>query len=226
MKILENTWGWLVIFFHGIAEIQPGSLWLWLGIWSLILGSAFAAATIAEVRSRSMFLHFFAGAILPVLYPAFIFRKLPSVQRVVQEKQKEVESEVKVGVNMTMVRVQYEAECKRLAKKGEPVPDFSAWYEARESKKQEQAQEQAQAVVAPVSGISRLFLENLAVDSSGSRKGPFLVKLADGRELTVEQIKNIMDEVAAFEIVDTNGQVKSIRLKYSNIVSFESASGQ
>lgn len=89
---------------------------------------------------------------------------------------------------------------------------------------QAEAQEQerkAREIVAPTNEVNRLLLENLAVDSDGSRKGPFIIKLADGRKLQVEQIKNVMDDVAAFEIIDpVTHKPKNIRVKYANITYF------
>ena len=217
---------WAGIFFNGLAEVD---LWL-LGLWALavvtVLGSAFASATIAEMRSRGMFIHFCGGLVLPWIYPLLIGMRLTVSPEAEQEKREELETENRLGVKMAFLRVQFEQDNKKRKRQGEPEILFREWLAAYEAAKETaaiEAERRERDVVAPTSGVNRLFLENLAVDSEGSRKGPFTVKLVDGRTLRVEQIKNIMEDVAAFEIIDTvTRKPKSIRVKYGNIVLFQS----
>ncbi|MDD4318666.1 MAG: hypothetical protein PHV75_09140 [Victivallaceae bacterium] len=115
-------------------------------------------------------------------------------------------------------------ECKKLVKKGMPIPEFIDWFNTREASKTSVAQtviKEEDAASSSQSAVDRKFLENMAVDSNGNPQGPFRAVLSDGRELTVQHIKNIMDEIAAFEIVDHNGVTKNIRIKYAAISTFE-----
>lgn len=224
IRAIQGFLDWAGIFFNGLTEIDPFYLGLWALTLVLLLGSACASATIAEMRHHKILLHFLGGLFLPWVYPALIGMRLTPCREAAKEKQEERETEIRLGVKMTFLRLQFETENKLRKKKGEPELAFRDWIAQYEAAKQAEAQEQerkAREIVAPTNEVNRLLLENLAVDSDGSRKGPFIIKLADGRKLQVEQIKNVMDDVAAFEIIDpVTHKPKNIRVKYANITYF------
>lgn len=190
------------------------------------LGSAFISATIAETRGHTLFKHFLAGLFLPVAYPILINKKMTNIAKEHKSHKKELESSVRSEINAKMAKVQYELECKKLVKKDLPIPDFIDWFNQRKNVKNSEVKvvESEDEItekpdIPQRASINREFIENLAVDNSGNRQGPFQLVLSDGRELTILHIKSIMDEIATFEIVDHNGVAKNIRLKYANIVS-------
>ena len=60
----------------GVSPSIPAMIGLFL-IFALWLASAFAAATIAELRERNRFLHMVLGLILPIIYPIAIHLLMP-----------------------------------------------------------------------------------------------------------------------------------------------------
>lgn len=225
IRAIQGFFDWAGIFFNGLAEVDLWQLGLWALLMVVVVGSASASATIAEMRRRGMFIHFLGGLALPWIYPALIAARLAPSPEIEREKREERETENRLGVKMTFLRIQFENENKLRKKKGEPEMAFRDWlasYEAARQARTVEEERRRHEVIPPTSGIGRLFLENLAVDSSGNRKGPFTVRLADGRQLRVEQIRNIMEDVAAFEIIDpVTHKSKSIRIKYNNILQFQ-----
>lgn len=225
IRAIQGFFDWIGIFFNGLTEIDPLCLGLWAAALAVVLGSAFAAATIAEMRMRGMFIHFLGGLVLPWVYPLIIGARLTPNREAAKVKREELETEIRLGVKMTFLRVQFENDNKTLKKNGEPPLAFRDWiarYEATRYADAEEEERRLSEIVGPTSEVSKLLLESLAVDSEGNRKGPFIVRLVDGRELVVEQIRNIMDDVAAFEIIDpVTHKPKSIRVKYSNITLFQ-----
>lgn len=220
----ENILGWFYVFINGLDAINISCIITALIILIIVLGSAFLSATIAETRDKSMFIHFFGGLLLPIAYPVLINKKLENITKVNKNKKEELRNEVKNEINMKLAKVQYDMECKKLVKKGMPIPEFIDWFNTREASKTSTAQtviKEDDAASSSQSAVDRKFLENMAVDSNGNPQGPFRAVLSDGRELTVQHIKNIMDEIAAFEIVDHNGVTKNIRIKYAAISTFE-----
>jgi len=228
MEYLEIIWSWGYLFFTGLGALYIENIVVALIVIVTILGSAFISATIAEMRGHTMLKHFLAGTLLPVAYPIMINKKLPHLANESKAQKSELGSEVRNEINMRMAKVQYELACKKLSKKGLPIPDFIDWFDESKSKKSIKSSETAtkdnvteKTNKEQFSGINRAFIENLAVDNSGNRQGPFRIVLSDGRELIAQQVKNVMDEIATFEIFDNHGTMKNIRFKYNNIVLLE-----
>jgi len=76
-------------------------------------------------------------------------------------------------------------------------------------------------VSAEPSKYTRGYLESLSVDEAGNRVGPFSIKLKDNSSLTAETIRSVQDDLAIFEILNKNGEIKNIRIKFANIESCE-----
>ncbi len=225
IRTIQGIIDWAKILLNGITEINLTCLGLWAVVLVVVLGSAFASATIAEMRMRGMFIHFFGGLILPWIYPILIGAKLSPNLEVAKVRKQERDLENRLGVNMAFLRTQFNSYNREQKKAGQPQLEFRDWiaqYEADKQAKVEAEVRREREVIAPTNSVSRTLLEGLSVDADGNRKGPFRVKTLDGRELKVEQIKNIMEDVAAFEVIDPpTGKLRSIRVKYANIKSFE-----
>jgi hypothetical protein len=188
------------------------------------LGSAFLSATIAEMGGHRMTLHFICGLILPYIYPIILTFKMKRIER----KEEEIEEIESGGESYTLtarlMNIKEAQEEQRKTRRKTPLPqeiEQEPQYPEEGPQEDVPAEEQPEAEPeSAISGFSRRYFESMAVDSSGDRTGPFEIALKDGRVLTVRAIKGIQDELAVFEL-ELDGNVKSIRLKYDKIESFD-----
>ncbi len=237
------------------AGAYPEFYWIWFFfiLFTVWLASGFIAATIAEMRSHKMKLHFCMGLLLPYVYPFLLLNHLKRLAHV--EKVEQVEVEVGETYQLTaklMGKIeekdalkQSKIDARRLFKektassavdrmeaaglKSAPAaaPEPSEASPATPSPApaptfQEPPQVlNAEAVSVEPSQFTRSYFESLAVDEAGNRVGPFSIKLKDYSSLTAETIRSVQDDLAIFEILNKNGDIKNIRIKFANIESCE-----
>ncbi|MFA6104454.1 MAG: hypothetical protein WCV67_17195 [Victivallaceae bacterium] len=232
------------------AGAYPEFYWLWFFfiIFTVWLASGFIAATIAEMRSHKMKLHFCMGLLLPYVYPFLLLNHLKKLAHV--EKVDQIEEEVGETYQLTaklMGKIeekeavkQAKIDARRLFKektassaadrleaaglKSAPIAAPEQSGESLAAPAPAPAPEpeiQTKAVSAEPSKFTRGFFESLSVDEAGNRVGPFSIKLKDHSALTAETIKSVQDDLAIFEILNKNGDIKNIRIKFANIESCE-----
>ena len=238
------------------AGAYPDFYWIWFFfiIFTVWLASGFIAATIAEMRSHKMKLHFCMGLLLPYVYPYLLLNHLKKRAHV--EKVEQIEEEVGETYQLTaklMDKIeekdavrQAKIDARRLFKEktassavdrmeaaglrsapiAAPEPAEEQLTAAPAPEPVPPVQEQpavskTQEVDAEPSKFTRGYFESLAVDEAGNRVGPFSIKLKDYSSLTAETIKSVQDDLAIFEILNRNGEIKNIRIKFANIESCE-----
>ncbi|MDD5699367.1 MAG: hypothetical protein PHH77_12200 [Victivallaceae bacterium] len=180
-----------------------------------LLGSAFLAATIAETRRHKMKLHFLLGLLIPYIYPFILALRL-KVAREVVEVEEEIDPLRDLSDAMTARLKDIHATRERERAEKQTVRRPAAVDDAHETA--EPAAVEPPEPAEP-SIFNRRYFEELAVDSSGARVGPFRLTMQNGSVFTVTRINNIQNDMASFE-VEVSGKLKNIRIKYSNVTAF------
>jgi hypothetical protein len=191
-------------------------------------GSAFLTATIAESRRHKIKLHFLLGLLIPYIYPLVIALRMKTVQEKI-----DIEEEVDPlgGLSNTMSEKlkgiqekQQKDRNKRLKRVTPEKPEEEtgevAEVEQAEQIVPEEGRSEVEEAVEEESGFTQRYFQEIAVDSSGAKAGPFNLVVMNGSLFKVCQIKNIQADMASFE-VDVKGKIKNIRIKYDNISSFD-----
>ncbi len=186
----------------------------------VFLGSAFLAATIAENRNHKMKLHFLLGLLVPYLYPVVLVFYLKTVQAAA-EAEDEIDPLSDLSSAMTerlkdIKKTQAEERSKKVKRVQSGIEEENN--KTNEVKQDEQV-ETEDVVQEELSVFTRRYFQDLAVDSSGAKAGPFKLVALNGSEFNVSRIKNIQKDMASFE-VDVHGRTKNIRIRYNNIKKF------
>ncbi len=157
----------------------------------LLLGSPFAAATMAELRGKNRFVHFMLGLILPWAYPVYMFLRL------IREPVKEIP----VKQEETMVEEDMKAP-------GE-VPESHLKYEYDDSEKEDSLPETALV-------MDQKYFSRIASDEAGNPLGPYMLEMLDGRIVEVSKIAEALPNLVVLEVVE-GGRSNKIRLPYAKI---------
>ncbi|MFZ2656940.1 MAG: serine/threonine-protein kinase [Victivallales bacterium] len=158
---------------------------------AFILGSPFAAATLAEISGKNRLLHFFLGLLIPWAYPVYMFVKLArKPARTLEEKAAEEEVTGEEGSST-----------------GE-VPESHLKYEY------ENAMSDTSPELAPA--MNQQYFARIASDEAGNPLGPFILELADGRVVEVSKISNAMPDFVILEVIE-GGRSNTIRFPYAKI---------
>ena len=175
---------------------------------AFFFGSAFLAAMIAESRRHKMKFHFMLGLLIPYIYPLFMALRIKTAQEKVDIEE---EFDPLSGLSNTM---------------SERLKDIQKGQNDKHDKRvkrvipEKQEDEAVEAVEEEKPAFSQRYFQEVAVDSSGAKAGPFNLVVLNDSQFKVCQIKNIQADMASFE-VDVNGKIKNIRIKYDNIKTFE-----
>jgi len=195
---------------------------------AFLLGSAFLSATIAESRRHKMKLHFLLGLLIPYIYPLVMAFTIKTAQEVIDieeefdplsglsnamsEKLKDIQKEQQDKHDKRLKRVTSENQEEEI--------DEAAEVEQAEQVVPEEETLEVEEIVEEVPVFCQRYFQNLAVDSSGAKAGPFKMVVLNGSPFKVCQIKNIQADMASFE-VEVSGKTKNIRIKYDNILTFD-----
>lgn len=238
---------WFYIIYK--AGAYPEFYWIWFFfiVFTVWLASGFIAATIAEMRSHKMKLHFCMGLLLPYVYPFLLLnhlKKLAHAEHVdkIEEdvgdtyhltaklldkiEEKETAQRAKIDARRLFKEKtasssenRLEAAGLRVTPIGSPEPPVESLTVAT-APAPDPVKLQETPVAEP-SKFTRGYVESIAVDEAGNRVGPFSIKLKDHSSLTAETIKSVQDDLAIVEIMNKNGEIKNIRIKFANIESCE-----
>ncbi|MDD4097554.1 MAG: hypothetical protein PHC30_02165 [Lentisphaeria bacterium] len=162
------------------------ALVLALGL-TFLLGSACWAASIAQARRHSVWLHFVLGLQLPWLYPLVILFAMGIKGEREMLAKREAEKRA---------REEREAERQRNIALNAPV-------EAGDEDDGGQA-------------WKRSYFERIARDRDGKPAGPWDVQF-NGAVLRIARIIEVQDELVLVEQVDARGQASRMRLPYAKI---------
>jgi len=175
-----------------------GALFLITVICLIIIASAMAAMTVAEVKNRNRPLHFVLGALLPLIYPALLHFVLPEFKiKTKEERDLEALVDSMGAADMELP----DSELKKVTdadEKGE-TPVFSAGTEIE---------------------ITPQYLSKIMTDETGNPTGPYMLEMMDGKILEISKITNVLDKVIAVEMGEPGEDTKTIRLPYANIKTF------
>jgi hypothetical protein len=248
---------WFYIAYKAGAYPEFYWLWFFFVVFTVWLASGFMSATIAEMRSHKMKLHFCMGLLLPYVYPFLLLNHLKKLAHV--EKADKIEEEIGETYQLTaklMGKIEEKEAAKQIkidarrlfkektassaADKFEAAGLKSAPIAAPEQPEESLAtaapapeptplpdiQEAAAVlntneVAAEPSNFTRGYFESISIDETGNRVGPFHIRLKDNSSLTAETVKSVQDDLAIFEILNKNGEIKNIRIKFANIESCE-----
>lgn len=228
------------------AGALPEFYWIWFFfiIYTVWLASGFMSATIAEMKSHSMKLHFCMGLLLPYVYPFLLLNHLKKKAHVEKAAQIEEESDdtylltaklmgkIEEKENVKKAKIDARRLLKEKASasvaerfesaggKLEPVPAPEHFTPTMVTPEQP-LEPKLTPVSAEPSKFTRSYFESISVDEGGNRVGPFSIKLKDSSTLTAETIKLVQDDLVIFEIVNKNGEIKNIRIKFANFESCE-----
>ena len=209
---------------------------------AFLFGSAFLSATIAESRRHKMKFHFLLGLILPYIYPLIIALRMKTIEEVLDvEEQFDPLAGLSGSMSARFKEIQNEQKAKHDEKlkrfmprkeqeTGEEEPTEIVEEQEQAEKMEQKASETFELAVDPaemgenvdeaVQVFNQRYFQNIAVDSSGAKAGPFNLVVKNGTQFKVVQIKTIQVDMASFEI-EVKGKLKNIRIKYDNIETFE-----
>ncbi len=195
-------------------------LWVFL-IGAFLLGSAFLTATIAESRRHKMKFHFMLGLLAPYIYPLVLAFRLKVAQEAIDiEDEIDPLSSLSSSMSARLKDIQDEQESKRDKKVKRLAPKEEVLEEEQSEEIVAETAVENEEIVEEASVFNQRYFQELAVDSSGAKSGPFNLVVLNGTRFKVEQIKNIQVDMASFE-VEVKDKLKNIRIKYDNIESFE-----
>ncbi len=201
---------------------------------AFVFGSAFLSATIAESRRNKMKFHFLLGLLVPYIYPLIIALRMKTAQEVIDiEEQFDPLADLSSSMSAKFKEIQEEQKSrhdervKRGVKEHEKIVEEEQPEVVESTEQVEKAEEvdleaavAEELVEAAVPVFNTRYFQNLAVDSSGAKAGPFQLVVKNGTQFKVCQIKNIQADMASFEI-EVKGKLKNVRIKYDNIETFE-----
>ena len=174
-------------------DADPGvAMVLALGL-TFLLGSACWAASIAQARRHSIWLHFTLGLLLPWVYPLVILFAMDikgekeMLAKLEADKRAQEEREAERQRNIAMLKPQEE----------EPKPDASG-------------------------GWKRSYFEQIARDRDGKPSGPWDVKF-NGVVLRIVRIVEAQDQLVVVEQLDDRGQTSRLRIPYAKIEAWQDA---
>ncbi len=209
-------WGTLLFFF------------LFFAVW---FGSAFFAATVAELFRQKVTKHFFLGLLLPYVYPLWLAQH------------------IQMGEERAVAEAEAAEEAATEARRSEMAERFSAMQAGREARRRNRIAatqgidpsevpedvvkmeaEAAPTVIpavapavpeaAPDSPI-KAYLQEQPVDGEGSRPGPFVLELGNGGgTVLIDAVRSMQDD---FMICVVAGTGKTVRVKYQNVESVSRA---
>lgn len=179
---------------------------------AFLLGSGFAAATVAEVKEKNRFLHFIGGICFPYFYPAAIHYFIPAPNQDYRPP-KDIENEKR------------ELESKRLTNALNEKIANDPFAAMLKSKTTETPPEQTETAVQPAqesaqSGsqeFNQNYFTSIATDENGEFKGPFMIDFNDGRIVEASKIVNVMAEAIEIETPGDGDSIRKIRVPYSKI---------
>ncbi|MFA6567319.1 MAG: serine/threonine-protein kinase [Victivallales bacterium] len=158
---------------------------------AVLLGSPFAAATMAELQCKNRFFHFMLGLLLPWAYPVYMFLKLiRNPAKELPDKQDETGPDDEKAVV------------------GE-APESNLKYEYDAGGKAVQSPE-----TAPV--MEQKYFARIASDEAGNPLGPYVLEMLDGRIVEVSRIADALPSVVILEVIE-GGKSNTIRLPYAKI---------
>ena len=240
---LLDIWGTLVDFamMAVYARVVPDWRFI-LRIFLLaafVLGSGFLAATIAESRRHKMKFHFLLGVLVPYIYPLIIAFRMKTVEEVLEiEEEFDPLADLSNSMSARFKEIQEEQKNKH---DNRIKHRFPGGKKGEEEKEEEQVEEvpaveneteavveenpvetgETEAVIGEAAPeFNQRYFQEIAVDSSGAKAGPFNLVVKNGNQFKVCQIKNIQADMASFE-VEVKENIKNIRIKYDNIETFE-----
>ncbi|MBU8902406.1 MAG: hypothetical protein KOO69_06680 [Victivallales bacterium] len=221
LNVWEDFVDYMMMGFY--AHVIPDwrfILWVFL-IGTFLLGSAFLTATIAESRRHKMKFHFMLGLIAPYIYPLVLAFRLKVAQEAMDiEDEIDPLNSLSNSMSARLKNIQDEQQSKRDKKIQRLAPKEEAAEEEQREEIVEETVVENEEVVEEASVFNQRYFQELAVDSSGAKSGPFNLVVLNGTRFKIAQIKNIQVDMASFE-VEVKGKLKNIRIKYDNIESFE-----
>jgi hypothetical protein len=250
MDLFTAGVNWFYIVYITYKDVTLSDFyWIWFFfiIYTVWLASGFMSATIAEMKSHDMKLHFCMGLLLPYVYPFLLLNHLKKKAHVEKAaaaeeesddtylltaklmgkiEEKEAVKQAKIDARRLLKEKAAASVAERFEAAGGKLEPISAPEQPTESLAAATAPEQPQepklpAASAEPSQFTRSYFERLAVDAAGNRVGPFSIQLKDNSTFTAETIKLVQDDLAIFEVVNKNGEIKNIRIKFANFVSCE-----
>ena len=208
---------------------------------AFLFGSAFLSATIAESRRHKMKFHFLLGLILPYIYPLVIALRMKTIEEVLDiEEQFDPLANLSGSMSARFKEIQDEQKAKHdekmkrfMPQKEQETGEEETAEIVEEQEQTEKVEQEASETVETTGGaemeevveeavpvFTQRYFQNIAVDSSGAKTGPFNLVVKNGTQFKVVQIKTIQTDMASFEI-EVKGKLKNIRIKYDNIETFE-----
>ncbi len=180
---------------HEMPEPDWGTAIFKSFVYVFILGSPFAAASIAEARGKNRLAHFVLGFLLPWVYPVTIFFTMPKASMVEDEKDGlEEEPQHAEGPNAIP-----ESHIKS-------VKDDDEKLRPQESVEIE---------------INHQYFEKISSDETGKPLGPYNIILSDGRKVEISRIVNALPDLVVVEILEGDNKKMTVRFPYSKIKSCE-----
>ena len=164
---------------------------IYCGLLTLSLGSGSIAASIAEIRQRSIWLHFFLGLLIPIVYPVFIHLKMStysgkSAGRKREEKREQGEGPPPVEIAPTAM---------------EEAPPAII---------------DSEMLSKPTVIYDQSYFKQIAVDISGNYRGPFQLTIGE-EKLKVERIIDSLPTVVMIEFISGDGKLQNMRIPYKSI---------
>lgn len=209
-----------------------------LFIAALLSGSAFLAAAEAEKKDHKRFSHFILGFFIPYLYPLIIHFTLPQAvirqtgeqrpeDRMREESQKDLTVKLKDKQKDTLARFAHKSEFvepqpeKATASTENPQETVFVQQSEifKETEKNPDQSKQPPAPAAEPATDFQKYYSSISTDESGKPTGPFILELADGRNVEALKITAAMPEQMEIEISSgqENSPPRRIRLPYSKI---------
>ncbi len=181
---------WDKVMTSGLSPDWP-SLISWTVFWAFLLGSPFAAASVAESRGRNRLLHFMGGLIAPWIYPVTIFFMLPRITELHEDEKAKAEEE---GLDKAPENA---------------VPD---------SKLKEAGTGGVDASLENVVEFNQKFFSGISADEAGNPLGPYIIEMADGRRVEIARIVSALPDVFVGETFEGDKK-RTVRFPYSKIKS-------
>ncbi len=184
-----------VDYFFGSGG-QFGGLFATTILIILWLASGAFAASVAEKRLHGPYLHFFAGLLVPVLYPLAAMALLRIPERFRKKKTAEQEEE--------------------FSPIDAPPPVSGSPPKKRQRKEIGTVSEDTLSTHSSV--YSQAYFKGICFDEVGRSRGPFSL-VVEGVELRIERIVDAMEQSVAVETVNADGKLQTLRVPYEKIES-------